>query len=152
VSTETASREVFRRLPNGSYEVFEELAGRESSHSFLVSSTVIKVTDTIPFDAVPAEMQVTKKNRVRCNIIIHRDMMSSPPCRAEPSCFSEYVTQQPHHVRRIIRECDLSETATQKVLVLICSPGSFSRGTDGGLLNGLAWYFWLCMGWSYSGR
>jgi hypothetical protein len=149
--TETASREVFRRLPNGSYEVFEELAGRKSSHSFLVSSTVIKVTDTLPFDVVPAEMQVTKKKRVRCSRIIHRDKMSSPPCRAEPSCFSEYVAQQPHHVRRILRECDLSETATQKLLSLICSPGSFSGGTDGGLLNGLGTFGYV-WGGSYSGR
>jgi hypothetical protein len=63
--------------------------------------------------------------------------MSSPPCRAAPTSFSEYVAQQPNHVRRILRECDLSENATQILVSLICSPGSFSGGSDGGLLNGL---------------
>jgi hypothetical protein len=71
VSAQTSPREVFRRLPDGSYEVFEEVITRKSSYSFWVSSTVTKVTDTLPFDAVPAEMQVTKQKRERCKII-HR--------------------------------------------------------------------------------
>jgi hypothetical protein len=45
VSAQTAPREVFRRLPDGSYEVFEEVIGRQSSHSFWVSSTVTKWAD-----------------------------------------------------------------------------------------------------------
>jgi hypothetical protein len=136
VSAQTSPREVFRRLPDGSYEVFEEVTTRKSSHFFLVSSTVTKVTDTLPFDAVPAEMQVTKTKHTRCKII-HRGQMSSPPCRAAPTSFFEYVQQQPNHVRRILSDCVLTENATQKFVSLICSPGSFSGGTDGGLLNEL---------------
>ena len=136
VSAATVPREVFRRLPDGNYEVFEEAVGRTSSRSFWVSSTAAKVTDTLPFDAVPAEMQETAKKRERCKII-YRDKTSSPPCRVAPSSFSEYVAQQPHHVRRLFRDCDLSESATQKVVSLICSPGAFYGGTDGGLLNEL---------------
>jgi hypothetical protein len=81
VSADTVPREVFRRQLDGTrtYEVFEEAAGRKSSHSFWVSSTAAKVTDTLPFDAVPAEMQDTDKKRERCKII-HRDKTSSPPC------------------------------------------------------------------------
>jgi ribonuclease HI len=137
VSAQTAPREVFSRLPTGSYEVFEEVKGRKSNHSFWVSSTGTKVIDTLPFDAVPAEMKVTAKKRERCRII-HRDKMSSPPGREEPTSFAEYVAQQPNHVRRLLSKCDLSETVTLKLVSLICSPGTtLSGGTDGGLLNGL---------------
>jgi hypothetical protein len=135
VSSATVPREVFCRQPDGTYEVFEESIGRKSSHSFWVSSTAVKVTDTLPFDVVPAEMQGTAKKRERCKII-HRDKTTPPLCRAEPSSFSEYVAQQPNHVRRLFRNCDLSESATQKVVSLICS-GTFFGGTDGGLLNEL---------------
>jgi hypothetical protein len=81
-------------------------------------------------------MQYTAKKRERCKIIL-RDKTTSPPCRAVPSSFSEYVAPQPNHVRRLFRNCDLSESATQKLVSLICSSGTFSGGTDGGLLNEL---------------
>jgi predicted ATP-grasp superfamily ATP-dependent carboligase len=86
VLAQKAPREVFWRLSDGSYDVFEEVSERQSSHFFWVSSTGVKVTDTLPFDAVPAEMKVTAKKRERCKII-HRDKMSSPPNRVESDYF-----------------------------------------------------------------
>jgi hypothetical protein len=68
---------------------------------------------------------VQKYERVK---IIHRDQW--------PTSFSEYVAQQPIHVRRILRDCDLSETTTQNAVSLICSGSLYGR-TDGGLLNEL---------------
>jgi ribonuclease HI len=137
VSAQTSPREVFRRLPDGSYEVFEEVITRKSSYSFWVSSTVTKVTDTLPFDVVPAEMQVTKKKRERCKII-HRGQT----CHLHPvgrrrlvslDMFSNSLTMSDV----FLSDCVLTEKATQKFVSLICSPGSFSGGTDGGLLNEL---------------
>jgi hypothetical protein len=69
------SRQAFRRLPDGTYEVFQVESARNSTRSFLVSS--IASADTIgkvPFDAVPAEMRVTAskgKKKVRYNVF-HR--------------------------------------------------------------------------------
>jgi hypothetical protein len=60
VSVGSGPREAFCRLPDGSYEVFEEKAGLTSNRSLWVSGTASKVIDTLPFDVVPAEMQVTK--------------------------------------------------------------------------------------------
>ena len=87
-------------------------------------------------DAVPAEMQVTAKKRKRCKIV-YRAQLPSPPCRAEPATFVEYVARQPHHVRRLLRDCDLTETFPQAFVSLICSSGTLNEGTDGGFLNGL---------------
>jgi hypothetical protein len=143
VSAETAPREVFQRLSDGSYEVFEEGSRPQSSHSFWVSSTVTKATNTLLFDAVPAEMEVPPKKHEWCNMI-HRDKMSSPPNRLEPTTFPEYVADQPNHVRQLLHECDLSEITTQKRVSLICSPGAFSGGTNGWLLkNGLGTFGFL---------
>jgi hypothetical protein len=56
VSVGSGPREAFCRLPDGSYEVFEEKAGLTSNRSLWVSGTASKVIDTLPFDVVPAEM------------------------------------------------------------------------------------------------
>ena len=106
--------------------------------SYTASDDVI---DTVPFDAVPAEMQVMSKakNRVRCKVL-YRGKQSAPPSRVEPASLPAYVAQQPNHVRRLLRDCDLSEIVTQKLVSLINSPGTLTGGTDGGLLNGLRTY------------
>jgi ribonuclease HI len=97
------------------------------------------VIDTLPFDVVPADMQVTKNNVKHCKVL-SRSKMSLPPSREEATTFSEYVAQQPNHVRHLLRHCDLSEITTQKLVSLIRSPGPFYGGTDGGLLNELGTY------------
>jgi hypothetical protein len=139
VSVDTVPREVYRRLPNGSYEVFAEEEGRVSARSvsLWVSGTASKEIDTLPFDVVPAEMQVTRNN-VKSSKVLYRDKKSAPPSRAEEATsFSEYVAQQPHHIKRLLRQCDLSEITTLKLVSLINSKGLFYGGTDGGLLNEL---------------
>jgi ribonuclease HI len=143
VSVDTVPREVFRRLPDGNYEVFEEAAGRNSTRFLWVSSTTSKVTDTLPFDVVPAEMQVTTK-KVKQSKVLHRGQTFTPPSRAEATSFSEYVAQQPPHVQRLLRHCDLTEITTRKLVTLISSPRPFDGGTDGGLLNefGTFGYVW----------
>jgi hypothetical protein len=55
----------------------------------------------------------------------------------EATSFSEYVARQPKHVRRILSDCDLTETVTQKLVSLLHSSGPVYGGTDGGLLNEL---------------
>jgi ribonuclease HI len=83
-------------------------------------------------------MQFSKngKHRKRCKVL-HRSRQPTPPCQEEPTSFPEYVAQQPNHVQRLLRECDLSENATLKLVSLIHSTRTFVCGTDGGLLNGL---------------
>jgi hypothetical protein len=136
VSVDSGPREAFRRPPDGSYEVFEEEAGLTSNcnRSLLVSGTASKVIDTLPFDVVPAEIQVTK-NIVKYCKVLYRGKTSLPPSREEATTFSEYVAQQPNHVRRRLRHSDLSETTKQKLVSLIRSPGRFYGRTDGGLLH-----------------
>jgi hypothetical protein len=139
VSVSAVPKEVFCRLPGGSYEVFrEEVTSRKVRGGFWVSSTVAEHVDTLPFDVVPAELVLstrrTKPDRFK---IIHRTQLSPPPSRTPPASFSEYVSQQPAHLKRLLRDCDLSEIASQKLVSLIRSPGSFCGGTDGGLLDGL---------------
>jgi hypothetical protein len=47
----------------------------------------------------------------------------------------EYVAQQPTHIRRLLRDCDLRDRNAEVSFVDI-PPGPFNGGTDGGLLNG----------------
>jgi hypothetical protein len=75
------------------------------------------------------------KQNVRDNVF-HRARQVPPPCREEPTSFLEYVAQQPRHVQHLLRECDLSENATLKLVSFIYSSRSLLCGTDGGLLNG----------------
>ena len=82
----------------------------------------------LPFDVVPAEMQVTKNNP-KSSKVLHRDKEAAPPSRAEATSFSEYVAQQPHHVRRFFRHCDLSEITKLRLVTLIRSSGSFYVNT-----------------------
>jgi hypothetical protein len=134
------SRQAFRRLPDGTYEVFQVESARNSTRSFSVSSIASADTiGTVPFDTVPAEMRVTAskgKKNVRYNGF-HRARQVAPHCREEPTSFLDYVAQQPSHVRHLLRECDLSKNATLKLVSLIYSSRSLLCGTDGGLLNGL---------------
>jgi hypothetical protein len=62
MSAQTVPRQAFHRPPDGKYEVFvEEVSGRTTQHSFWASRTASAETiDTVPFDAVPAEMQFGK--------------------------------------------------------------------------------------------
>jgi hypothetical protein len=115
VSAHTAPYAAFRKLSDGSYEVFQAMPSCTTRSGFWVSSTAAATTDTLPFDVVPADMVIPdKKKGKKCERvkIIHRDQLSPPLCREWPTSFSEYVAQQPVHVRRILRDCDLSETAT----------------------------------------
>jgi hypothetical protein len=137
VSADKFSREVFCRLSNGSYEVFEEMDGRTSHRSLWVSRRSSKVIDTLPFDVVPAEMQVTTNDVKHCKIL-YRGKSLPAPCRAGATSFSEYVAQQPKHVGRILSDCDLTETATQKLVSLLRSPGPVYGGTDDGTF-GFVW-------------
>jgi hypothetical protein len=108
-----------------------------------ISSRSSKAIDTLPFDVLPAEMQVTT-NKVKHCKVLYRGKSLHAPCRVEATSLSEYVAQQPKHVRRILSDvrrilsdCDITETATQKLVSLLRSPGPVYGGTDGGLLNGL---------------
>jgi hypothetical protein len=77
----------------------EEVSGRNHRHFFWASRTDSAVIiDTLPFDAVPAEMEFGKrdKRRKRCQVF-SRSRQSTPPCQEEPTSFSEYVAQQPNH-------------------------------------------------------
>jgi hypothetical protein len=67
MSAQTVPRQAFHRLPDGKYEVFvEEVSGRTTQHSFWASRSASADTiDTVPFDAVPAEMQFGKKDKLR---------------------------------------------------------------------------------------
>jgi hypothetical protein len=115
------------------------VSGRTTQHLFWASRTAsVDTIDTVPFDAVPAEMQFGKKDKLRkrCKEL-HRSRQSAPPCQEEPTSFPEYVAQHPNHVQRLLRECNLSENATLKLVSLIYSTRTFLCGTDGGLLNGL---------------
>jgi hypothetical protein len=140
MSAQTVPRQAYHRLPNGQYEVFvEDVSGRKNRHFFWASRTDSAVIiDTLPFDAVPADMEFGEKDtrRTRCRVY-SRSRQSAPPCQEEPTSFSDFVAQQPNHVQRLLRECDLTEKATLKVVDLIYSTPSFVCGTDGGLLNGL---------------
>jgi hypothetical protein len=101
VSVDRFSREVFCRFPNSSYEVFEEKDGGTANRSLWVSGRSSKEIDTLPFDVVPAEMQVTTNNVKHCKVL-YRGKSLPAPCRVEATSFSEYVAQQPKHVRRIL--------------------------------------------------
>jgi hypothetical protein len=71
----------------------EEVSGRNHRHFFWASRTDSAVIiDTLPFDAVPAEMEFGKrdKRRKRCQVF-SRSRQSTPPCQEEPTSFSEYV-------------------------------------------------------------
>ena len=139
MSAPNAPRQAYCRLPDGNYEVFDEVEGRKYTQSFWVSRTAsADVVDSVPFDAVPAEMQMTSKakNLVRCKVMF-RGKQSAPPSREEPTSFQEYVAQQPTHVSRLLRDCDLSEIVTQNLVSLIESPNTLSGGTYGGLLLSL---------------
>jgi hypothetical protein len=134
VSADKFSHEVFCRLPNGSYEVFEEKDGGTAHRSLWVSGRSSKEIDTLPFDVVPAEMQVTTNNVKHCEVL-YRGKSLPAPCRVKATSFSEYVAQQPKHVRRILSDCDLTETITQKLVSLLRSSDPvYGGGTDGGLL------------------
>jgi hypothetical protein len=121
--TGTAPHEAFRKLPDGSYEVFQAMPSRSTRSGLWVSSTASTTTDTLPFDVVPADMAFPakkkgKKGATKCERVkITQNYLSRPavtfPCRKWPTSFSEHVAQQPIHVRRILRDCDLSEIATQ---------------------------------------
>jgi hypothetical protein len=93
---------------------------------------------------VPAEIQFGKKCKLRnrCKVL-HRSRQPTPPRQEEPTSFPEYVAQQPNHVQRLPRECDLSENATLKLVSLIHSTRSFVCGSDGGLLNRLGTFGYL---------
>jgi hypothetical protein len=107
------------------------------TRSLWVSSRFSKVIGTLPFDVVPAEMQVTTNNVKYCKVLCRGKSLPAP-CRVyEATSFSEYVAQQPKYVRRILSDCDLTETATQKLLSLLRFPGPVYGGTGSGLLNGL---------------
>jgi hypothetical protein len=134
VSVNTVPREDFCWLPDGTYEVFEEAAARKSKHYLWVSRTAFKVTDTLPFDVVPAEMQATTQKGKNCKIL-NQGKTFTPPSRANATRFSEYIAQQPTHVRRLLRHCDLFEITTQKLVTLINSYLPFYGGTDGGSFN-----------------
>jgi hypothetical protein len=90
------------------------------------------VIGTLPFDVVPAEMQVTTNNVKHCKVL-YRGKSLPAPCRVEATSFSEYVAQQPKHVRRILSDCDLTET----VFVAALFRSRIYGGTDGGELNEL---------------
>jgi hypothetical protein len=71
MSAQTVPRQAYHRLPDGKYEVFvEEVSGRNNRHFFWASRTDSAVIiDTLPFDAVPAEMEFGKKDkRKRCKV------------------------------------------------------------------------------------
>jgi ribonuclease HI len=135
VSVDTVPREVFSRLPDGSYAVFAEQKGRMSTRSLWVSSKASHEVDTLPFDVVPAEMQVTSTKHERYKVL-YRGKMSSPPSQEAATRFCDFVAQQPTHIRRLLRHCDLTETNTLNLVSLIHTSGPFDGGTDGGLLNG----------------
>jgi hypothetical protein len=129
VSVGSGPREAFCRLPDGSYEVFEEKAGLTSNRSLWVSGTASKVIDTLPFDVVPAEMQVTKNIVKHCKVL-SRGKSSLPPSREEATTFSEYVAQQPNHVRRLLRHCDISDVLQCTTVLQICSRSSVVENLD----------------------
>jgi hypothetical protein len=96
MSAQTIPRQAFYRLPGGKDEVFvEEVSEHTTQHSFWASRTASADTiDTVPFDAVRAEMYFSKqgKHRKRCKVL-HRSRQPTPPCQEEPTSFPEYVAQ-----------------------------------------------------------
>ena len=51
--------------------------------------------------------------------------------------FEDFVKSHPSHIRRLLLECDLSDTSVKKVAdSLYGTVGALSSGTDGGLSSG----------------
>jgi hypothetical protein len=71
-----------------------------------VSRTVSKTIETLPFEVVPAEIQATTKKHEHSKVF-HRGK-TSPPQSGGADELREYVAQQPTHIRRLLRDCDLS--------------------------------------------
>jgi hypothetical protein len=61
VSAHTVPHEAFRKLPDGSYEVFHAMTSRSTRSGFWVSSTASTTTETLPFGVVPADMAFPAK-------------------------------------------------------------------------------------------
>jgi hypothetical protein len=127
VSADKFSREIFCRIPNGFYEVFEEKDGGTSHRSLWVSGRSHKVIDTLPFDVVPVEKH--------CKVLYREARVYLHPVGWRRLASLNTL------LNSIQSDCDLTETATQ---TLLRSSGPVYGGTDGGLLNELGTFGFVC--------
>jgi hypothetical protein len=93
--------DVFRRLPGGSYEVFEE--GKDVSPVTLsgFSITVAKATDTLSFDSVHGKETRTLTERRRYLRPVYA-----------------LLAQQSDHVQRLLRHCDLCHAVSHLFVIV----------------------------------
>jgi hypothetical protein len=109
---------------------FEEVAGRKSSASEFLELSPRRSKHY-------SSKLCLQKYRLRprnTNTAKYFTAARSPP-PSRRSRRAEYVAQQPTHIRRLLRDCDLRDRNAEVSFVDI-PPGPFNGGTDGGLLNG----------------
>jgi hypothetical protein len=130
-------------LADDTYQVHQLYADSKRSHRHSwVEVSSHKIIDSPPLDAVPADL-IRSPNKFSKRRVFFRHQASPPTALLPPSCFSEYVATQPGHIRRLLRDCDLTDSGASTLVEAIYSTKSLFGGTDGGLLNGLGTFGFL---------
>ena len=135
--------EVYERIVAGKYKIMADNNNNRTGQHRTVHADYGFI-DSLPAGSVPAELGPVAKNRMRR---VYSAPYASAPTLAPPTSaasFVEHVTQQPEHIRRLVKEVDKSEGATQQMAALLKSGSTLHAGTDGGLMKdsgtfGFAW-------------
>jgi hypothetical protein len=70
----------------------------------LWNSKASREVDALPFDVVPAEMQVTSKKHERYRVLYRQNAIALSGGGGQ---LGEFVAQQPTHIRRLLRHCTI---------------------------------------------
>jgi hypothetical protein len=134
---------VYMRRDDSNYDVLEQCS--TSGRIILVAPKITKVVDTLPAGTVPAELGHKRKNGVRRVYWRPRSIPIEAISQDQSSVatFSQYVEQQPRHIKKLLQYCDLTNEAAAAT-VSAFSEGKLDVGSDGGLLDLRGTFGFVC--------
>ena len=138
VSTDLSPNEVYVLREDGDYDVHPPLSACRSGR-LRVRAVPSTVVDSVPWCVVPATLG-RRDNKGYCKVSSRGFLCPRSPTNAAtdpPTSLAGYVAQQPTHIQRMLRHCDLTDKTAEMLVGLVYAGATLDSGTDGGLLNGL---------------